>query len=52
MNMKSIRKSFWTPKRENLPIHEQLELQLPATKLTRSDIEAINQLRKFRESLR
>ncbi|MDX2079558.1 MAG: hypothetical protein SFU53_02120 [Terrimicrobiaceae bacterium] len=49
--MKSVRRLFWGTKPSPLPVHEQLELQLPASRLSRSDVEVLGELRRLREEL-
>ena len=51
MNMKSLRSILWNPKRPVRPIYQQLELNLPASKLSRGDIEVLDGLRRIREEL-
>jgi len=51
MNMKSIRRILWNTKHRARPVYEQLELQLPASRLTRSDVELLEGLRRIRENL-
>jgi hypothetical protein len=51
MNMKSIRRILWSPKQSRRPIAEQLQLQLPDPRLTRSDEQAIETLRRLRQRL-
>lgn len=49
--MKSIRRILWSPKQSRRPTAEQLELNLPNPRLTRSDAQAIETLRRLRERL-
>jgi len=51
MNIKSIRKMIWNSRRPARPVHHQLELHLPLSKLSRSDLDVIEGLRKLREEL-
>jgi len=51
MNIKSIRKILWNPKINRRPVFEQLELKLPASRLTRDDTDVLNDLRRLRERL-
>ncbi len=51
MNIKSLRKMIWNARRPSLPVYRQLELHLPASKLTRADLELIEGLRRLREDL-
>ena len=51
MNMKSIRRALWSTKRTPTPPHVQLELNLPASRLTRSDVGLLEDLRRLREEL-
>ena len=51
MNMKSIRKMIWDARRPARPVYHQLELHLPASKLSRTDLEVIEALRRLREDL-
>ena len=51
MNIKSLRKILWNSRRPDRPVHVQLEFQLPASKLTRSDLEILEGLRRLRENL-
>lgn len=51
MKMKSVRRLFWKTKSSPLPVHEQLELQLAASRLSRSDVEVLGELRRLREEL-
>jgi len=51
MNIKSLRSILWNPKRPARPIYQQLELKLPASKLSRGDIEVLAGLRRIREEL-
>lgn len=51
MNIKSIRNILWSPKCNRHPVFEQLELKLPASRLTRNDTEVLNDLRRLRERL-
>lgn len=51
MNIKSLRKILWNPGRPARPVHTQLEFQLPASKLSRSDLEILEGLRRLREDL-
>lgn len=51
MNIKSIRNILWSPKRNRRPVFEQLELKLPASRLTRDDTEVLNDLRRLRNRL-
>lgn len=51
MNMKSIRQIFGTTRRSIRPIYQQLEFKLPASKLTREDVELLAGLRRIRQEL-
>ena len=51
MNMKTIRGILWNTKRPARPVHRQLELNLPASKLTREDVEVLAGLRRIRQEL-
>ena len=51
MNIKSLRKLLWNSRRPARPVHTQLEFQLPASKLTRGDLEILDGLRRLRENL-
>lgn len=51
MNMKSIRKMIWDTRRPARPVYRQLELHLPVSKLSRTDLEVIEALRRLREEL-
>ncbi|MEI6492894.1 MAG: hypothetical protein WCO94_10130 [Verrucomicrobiota bacterium] len=51
MNIKSLRKILWNSSRPARPVHVQLEFQLPSLKLTRSDLEILEGLRRLREDL-
>lgn len=51
MNIKSLRKMIWNARRPARPVYQQLELHLPASKLTRTDLEVIEGLRRLREEL-
>lgn len=51
MNIKSLRKMIWNARRPARPVCQQLELHLPVSKLTRTDLEVIEGLRRLREEL-
>lgn len=51
MNKKSILRILWNPKRAPRAVHQQLELNLPATRFGRQDIEVLAGLRRIREEL-
>lgn len=51
MNIKSLRKILWNSRSQARPVHVQLEFHLPASKLTRADIEILDGLRRLREQL-
>jgi hypothetical protein len=51
MNMKSLRKILWNARRPARPVHTQLEFELPSSKLTRTDLEILEGLRRLRENL-
>jgi len=51
MNIKSLRKMIWNARRPARPVYQQLELHLPVSKLTRTDLEVIEGLRRLREEL-
>ena len=51
MNIKSIRKILWNPKSNRRPVFEQLQLKLPASRLTRDETDVLNDLRRLRERL-
>ena len=51
MNMKSIRSILWNAKRPVRPVHRQMEFNLPASKLTREDVEVLAGLRRIRKGL-
>ena len=51
MSIKSIRKMIWNARRPARPVHHQLELHLPLSKLSRNDLEIIEGLRRLREEL-
>lgn len=51
MNIKALRKILWNSRRASRPVHVQLEFPLPSTKLTRSDLEILEGLRRLREDL-
>ncbi len=51
MNMKSIRSILWNSKRPARPVHQQMEFNLPASKLTREDVAVLAGLRRIREDL-
>ena len=51
MNMKSLRKILWNARRPARPVHTQLEFELPSSKLTRTDLEILEGLRRLREDL-
>ena len=51
MNIKSLRKILWNSRRPARPVHVQLEVQLPSSKLTRADLEILEGLRRLREDL-
>ncbi|MBE2203329.1 MAG: hypothetical protein IAE94_03165 [Chthoniobacterales bacterium] len=49
--MKSLRKILWNSRRPIRPIAVQLEFHLPTSKLTRSDQEILEGLRRLRKDL-
>ncbi len=51
MNMKSIRRALWSTKRTPTPPPVQLELNLPASRLSRSEVGLLEDLRRLREEL-
>ncbi len=51
MSIKSLRKILWNARRPARPVHTQLEFQLPASKLSRADLEILDGLRRLREDL-
>ncbi len=51
MNMKSLRKVLWNARRPARPLHTQLEFQLPASRLSRADVQVLDGLRRLREDL-
>ncbi len=51
MNIKSIRRILWSPKRQGRVFHEQLELKLPASRLTRDDVCLLQELQRLKENL-
>lgn len=51
MNMKSIRSILWNTKRPARPVHQQMEFNLPASRLTREDVAVLAGLRRIREDL-
>jgi len=51
MNIKSLRKIIWNARRPVRPVHRQLEFHLPASKLSRADLEVLDGLRRLREDL-
>jgi len=51
MNIKSLHKMIWNARRPGRPVHRQLEFHLPASKLSRTDLEVLEGLRRLREDL-
>lgn len=51
MNKKFILRILWNPKRAARAMHQQLELNLPATRFGRRDLEVLAGLRRIREEL-
>lgn len=51
MNMKSIRSILWNSKRPARPVHQQMEFNLPASKLSREDVAVLAGLRRIREEI-
>lgn len=51
MKIKSLRKMIWNARRPSRPVYQQLEFPLSVSKLTRSDMEVIEGLRRLREEL-
>jgi len=51
MNIKAVRNILWNPKRQAPPVHRQLELNLPASKLARGDVAVLAGLRRIRQDL-